>query len=375
MSRIAIVTPSTDETKGGVERFAVQVAGIAERAGHSVSVVSPRTTRRAAGRLGLGPLVESARARSQVKATKPDLVITNGALGATFGRRFPRIHVYHGVTLARWRILPPTDRLRFRLRYTAQLATAELLSGFGAYRVTVSDRTAREVGTFLHFEVHKVIENGVDTQLFKPSGKATARRLLGLPLEQRIALTVGGNEYRKGADIFLGACHAAGWLPVCAGTEIPGAINLGRLSSEKLALAYSAGDAVIFASRYEAASLALLEALACGAIPLVSNVGSVGSLLDRLPSFSECLVEVDEPSVAEKLRQLAESPARFARSAEAASDLVRRDHSLQRLEQEWTSLLGASIPDSSSRPPDERSRGRDRARPSPSRSDFFGRVG
>ena len=360
MSRIAIVTPSTDETRGGVERFAVQVAGIAERAGHSVTVVSPPITRRAAGRVGLGPVVESARAQRQVMAIEPDLVITNGALGAAFGRRFPRIHVYHGVTLARWRILPPTDRLRYRVRYTTQLTTAEMLSGVGAYRVTVSDRTAREVETFLHFDVHEVIENGVDTQLFKPSCKTTARGLLGLPAEHRIALTVGGNEYRKGADIFVGACGAAGWLPVCAGNEIPGAVNLGRLDSDTLALAYSASDAVIFASRYEAASLALLEALACGAIPLVSNVGSVDSLLDRLPSFSEFLIEVNEQSVAGKLRQVAESPDRFGRSATAASDLVRKDHSLQRLEQEWTALLGAAIPDGSSRSPDGWSRGRER---------------
>jgi glycosyltransferase involved in cell wall biosynthesis len=375
MSRIAIVTPSRNETRGGVERFAVQLAGIAERAGHSVTVVSPRAAQRTAGRLGLGPVVESARARSQTMATKPDLVITNGALGATFGRRVPRIHVYHGVTLARWRILPPTDRLRYRLRYTTQLTTAELLSGFGAYRVTVSNRTAREVETFLHFGVHKVIENGVDTHLFKPSCKATARRLLGLPLEPRIALTVGGDEYRKGADIFLGACEAAGWLPVCAGSPIPGAVNLGRLGSEELALAYSSSDAAIFASRYEAASLALLEALACGAIPLVSNVGSVGSLLDRLPSFSECLVEVDEQSVAEKLRQVADSPDTFATYAAAASDLVRRDHSLQRLEQEWTSLLGAAIPHSSSRSRGRWRRGRERSRRSPSRASFFRRGG
>jgi glycosyltransferase involved in cell wall biosynthesis len=293
--------------------------------------------------VGLGPIVESGHARRGTIALRPDLVITNGALGAAFGGGLPRIHVYHGVTLARWSILPPTDRLRYRIRYTTQLSAAEMLSGIGAYRVTVSERTAREVQSLLHLDVHKVIENGVDTEGFKPMDRATARDRLGLPLEGRIALTVGGDEYRKGADIFVPACTAAGWRPVCAGHPIPGAVNLGRLDSERLALAYNACDAVIFASRYEAASLALLEALACGAIPLVSNVGSVSTLLKRAPEFSDCLIEVDQQVVAEKLRQVAAEPDRFRRSATAVSSVVRTDYSLQRVEQEWAGLLEHAI--------------------------------
>jgi glycosyltransferase involved in cell wall biosynthesis len=226
-----------------------------------------------------------------------------------------------------------------------------MLSGIGAYRVTVSERTAREVERLLRLDVHKVIENGVDTALFTPTGKSAARRRLGLPPEPRIALTVGGDEYRKGADIFVAACTAAGWLPLCAGSPIPGAVNLGRLDSETLASAYSASDAVIFASRYEAASLALLEALACGAVPLVSNVGSVGSLLKRSPELAECLIDVDQQAVAAKLRELAAAPERFRRAASAAANVVRMDYSLQRVEQEWAVLFDAVISNCMSRPP------------------------
>jgi glycosyltransferase involved in cell wall biosynthesis len=287
-------------------------------------------------------LVESGWARKLTVRLQPDLLVTNGALGAAFGSRFPRIHVYHGVTLARWRILPPTDRLRYRLRYTAQLASAELFSGIGAYRVTVSERTAGEVERLLRLRVHRVIENGVDTEVFTPLSRRTARRLLRLPEGGRIALTVGGDEYRKGADIFVAACRAAGWLPVCAGNHLAGALNLGRLDPRSLALAYNASDAVIFASRYEAASLALLEALSCRAVPLVSNVGSVPSLLKRSPSLSECLIDVETRSVADKLNQIAASPQRFQAAAADVSEVVRSDLSLKVVEDEWTSLLASA---------------------------------
>jgi glycosyltransferase involved in cell wall biosynthesis len=153
----------------------------------------------------------------------------------------------------------------------------------------------------------------------------------------------GCNEYRKGADIFVPACTAAGWLPVCAGNPIPGAVNLGRLDSESLALAYNTCDAVIFASRYKAASLALLEALACGAMPLVSNVVSVGTLLRRAPEFSDCLIEVNQRVVAEKLGQVAADPDRFRRSAAAVSNVVRTYYSLRKVEQSrWLRVRGRS---------------------------------
>jgi glycosyltransferase involved in cell wall biosynthesis len=201
---------------------------------------------------------------------------------------------------------------------------------------------ARDVARYLGYPVHQVIENGVDTTTFAKAPKDLALAELRLPPGRKIALTVGGRDFRKGSDVFVTACKAAGWLPVAAGSRLDGAHNLGVLDSRRLALAYSCSDAVVFASRYEGASLAVLEALACGAVSLMTNVGSVPTLLERCSGLSRCLIDVSVPSVATKLREIAADPGEFSDIARSAEAMVRSSYSTQSFEHAWGELFDSS---------------------------------
>ena len=342
--RLVIVTPSRDRSAGGVERFCHLVAGVAGEDGWEVHLVEPDRLRPRVARTGLGPLIASGSLRRQCRQLRPDLIVTNGWLGAWFGRSWPRVHVFHGTMPGRWGAFGPGDSLRYRLRLTVGSGLAEMVAGIGAYRVAVSSGAAAEVRRWFRYDVHEVVDNAVDTALFRPLPAAAARRQLGLSETERYALLVGNTEHRKGSDLLVAACRQAGWTAVTAGGELPGARSLGRLDGEHLVQAYNSADAVVFPSRYEGASLGLLEALACGATVLMSEVGSVPMLVGRLPALRDCVVDPSVEGLARGLRRVATDPAHYRDVAGQAQELVRRQLDLEAFAAHWREVLRRSAP-------------------------------
>lgn len=337
---VSVVTPSLDTRVGGVERFTRSVEEALSR-DWSVELLPvhsrvPRNVARVGGRF----LWESRAAAAAANARDQELLITNGTLGWGAARATPRIHVFHGTMPAAMKAnvtLPWRERLRGRVGG----GLAERLSARNAVPVAVSQSAAEEARRLYGLEVHRVIENGVDCDLFRPRDRREARDRLGLRPDARLALFVGRAEPRKGADIAQRAAELAGFeLAVAGARAVPGAAHLGLLSPEELAWAYSAADCVVFPTRYEACSYVVLEALAAG-VPLITTpVGWARDLDQRVPGYKPLMVAPEASAIAAAMRHTLTD---LTDVSAAARELVLEHNCLPRFAEQWRSLVRETL--------------------------------
>jgi teichuronic acid biosynthesis glycosyltransferase TuaC len=168
----------------------------------------------------------------------------------------------------------------------------------------------------------RVIENGVDADLFRPLDRQEARRSLGLPEEGPLVVSVGTLAPRKGFHLVMEAMSLLKdrWpdlrFAVVGGAGAEGAMEKGlrdiavRLGvadrvvfagarqREELAAWYSAADVFVLASAHEGCPNVVLEALACGT-PVVAT--PVGNVLELVPAAAGRVVPREVPALAEAL--------------------------------------------------------------------------
>jgi len=317
-----LVSPDVSNAAGGVERMCALLARVLEERGWRTTTVGPTAEpTQWQFRLALGPLVRSRSAAREVYAREPDLLVTNGYMGAGYGRgahsdgsagsasalhRVPRIHVYHGTSVGAVRAVGSTVTRRERIRHLIGHASAEALSARGTSAVVcVSDSAAREARRFYRVRGARVIANGIDTEVFSPQPREQARERLELTADGRYALFVGRLDEGKGARLLTAACERTGYELLVAGRDAGAeAINLGVLAPKELAVAYSAADCVLFPSLYEACSYVVLEALACGVPLITTRVGWMPTLLAAVPEYERMCVEPVLEQLVERLREL-----------------------------------------------------------------------
>lgn len=139
-----------------------------------------------------------------------------------------------------------------------------------------------------------VIYNGIDIEIFKPSHKTEARKILNLPLDKKIVLflaVAGGantwkgwvytkdviDRYQNRSDILF--LNVGNFVDVSAQGNIEYRKHIS--DPKELALYYSATDALLYSSIADNFPLVILEAMACG-LPIVSfKVGGVGEVLEH----------------------------------------------------------------------------------------------
>jgi len=291
--RIAMVSyglPVEHEKRGGIERVAHALAqGLAER-DHDVVVLSydPRPSgaryqvrelpwKRFVStwlglRLTMGYL-------GNVLAVLPDysgfdaIVAHGDSLLLPLARR-PLVRILHGSALGE--ALSSTSPGRFLLQcgvYVQELLTALMQSG----TVAVSENTRRS-NPF----VRRVIANGVDTRIFRPT-----------PAEKTLwpsMVFVGALDGRKRGrfllEVFSTAVrpvHPTAELMFVGpqGPAMPGVTYYTGVSDEQLASLYRRAWVYASPSTYEGFGLPYLEAMACGtAVVATSNPGSLEVLAD-----------------------------------------------------------------------------------------------
>jgi glycosyltransferase involved in cell wall biosynthesis len=203
-----------------------------------------------------------------------------------------------------------------------------------------------------------LIPNGVDCQRFAPVSaerRAELRRQLGWPLERPIVLFAARLAYQKAVDILLHSWKQVHErnpqaLLVLAGT--------GALREEMEALChalglddavrfmgwvettqplYQAADVYVLASRSEGLSMALLEAMACGLPPVVSNIpGNADVVVEEQNGL---LVQPeDEAGLAAALERVLRDAALRARLATAARESIARQYSADLMNQRYARL-------------------------------------
>jgi glycosyltransferase involved in cell wall biosynthesis len=127
-----------------------------------------------------------------------------------------------------------------------------------------------------------VIHYGLDTEVFRPVHRATARDLLQIPVDRPVVCFAASyvNDSRKGMQPLVEALQQSRQDPFLLtwGQTYPEGLSgvahrhLGAIGNEQfMALAYSAADLFVMPSLQEAFGQTALEATACG-VPVVAFV-------------------------------------------------------------------------------------------------------
>jgi glycosyltransferase involved in cell wall biosynthesis len=145
-----------------------------------------------------------------------------------------------------------------------------------------------------------VIPNAIDIEMYRPTDKLTARKMLRLPPDRKIILfgaLRATSETRKGYHLLQPALRMLGntatgrdALTVILGASQPAeppdfgmeSVFLGTLSDDvSLGLAYSAADVFVAPSTQENLSNAVMESLACGTPVVAFNIGGMPDMIEH----------------------------------------------------------------------------------------------
>jgi glycosyltransferase involved in cell wall biosynthesis len=222
----------------------------------------------------------------------------------------------------------------------AAIATLGRATARGADAITAySERVLTELGALAPSVRLERIENGVDTELYRPPAAGERERLRAELRwdEAPRALFVGRAVAKKGLDLALDAARAGGGAFRLAVVAPRGAMPaaaphvdaLGALPRERVAEVYRAADAFLLPSRGEGFPLSVQEAMASG-LPVV---------LAHDPSYVETLagagdgarlVEPSPRALAEELTRLTGDPEAAAAAGRAALAHARTSFSWDR---------------------------------------------
>jgi glycosyltransferase involved in cell wall biosynthesis len=158
---------------------------------------------------------------------------------------------------------------------------------------------AKMVALGANKDTTRELGNGVDTELFRPENRLTARQALGIPEDAQMVLTVAALIPLKGHRFLISAISELApkypkLMVYCAGSgselhhleQQVKAAGLqdrikfaGQRPYDELRLWYSAADVSCLASSREGWPNVLLESLACGTPVVATDVGAVTEIL------------------------------------------------------------------------------------------------
>jgi len=140
----------------------------------------------------------------------------------------------------------------------------------------------------------KVIYNGIDENVFIPTAKSFARKMLNLPLNKKILLFSASGSIKnpqKGGKYIIEAYNRLKnndeYLFINLGSDKPGRkknwIDITYIhDEEKLALYYSAADLFIYPSQAEVFGLVIAESMACQTPVIAFNNSAIPELIRHM---------------------------------------------------------------------------------------------
>jgi glycosyltransferase involved in cell wall biosynthesis len=229
---------------------------------------------------------------------------------------------YAAVLAGRWLRVPVTITLRgTELRHGRIPALRRRLTWAlnGASRVFAVSESLRQIALSLGTppERVRVVGNGVDLTKFRAVDKQEARRSLGLPIDAKVIISVGGLVERKGFHrvldcmpallqrfprlvyLIVGGPSAEGdWSQRLAHQSERLGLGrhvrfLGALPSSELPLPLSAADVFVLATTNEGWANVFLEAMACELPVVTTSVGGNAEVVSD--SSLGVIVPPDDP--------------------------------------------------------------------------------
>lgn len=352
--KIAVVRPYFTESKGGAERYAVELARGLVALGHSIHVFAYRWDRPEAAGVAyhrvwmprkpawLRVLIFHWNLRRRLVHTDYDAV-----LGLT--PFWPQMVFWLGDGLySVWtRVAWPSPVIR-RLMCLKRAVMAvnlwmerKILCGATPQLIANSKLVQRQA--VRHYGVPQeriaVVYPGVDTKRFHPGVRQqwrdATRRQLGVGDQEVALLFVSNNFQRKGLDLLIGALAAlkdedTAYRMIVVGA---GRVTLFRRLARRLGVEqkiifiglvdrieryYGAGDVFVLPTRYDPCAGACLEAMACG-LPVVTTTTNGASELiqDGTDGFVLAPAKI-ATQLPNRLRQLSAPHRRAAMGALAA---------------------------------------------------------
>jgi len=227
------------------------------------------------------------------------------------------------------------------------------LSGRGKTIVSVSKSTAEGVKRYFKLKTHAVIENAVDTDLFKPRvEKNQLRKRFGLPVNQFLGLFVGRAEYGKGIDILQKIVpqldSETSLIMVLSGKKftLEKSFCLCNVPYIDMPLLYSACDFFILPSRYEGCSFSVIEAMASGLPILISRVGHTREISKKESRLAEFVLEDLDPDLfVKKINQLKNNEKLRRELGRREREYVLKNNSLEIFKEKWLNLVKSLVAD------------------------------
>jgi UDP-glucose:(heptosyl)LPS alpha-1,3-glucosyltransferase len=192
-----------------------------------------------------------------------------------------------------------------------------------------------------------VLHNGVDMEKYNmvdDEERRKLRKMLGIDEDTIVFTFVGADPYRKGFDKLLKALKnvkirnyivlAVGFIPDTNILNMSKGLNtrfLGKIEEDHLVKIYNITDFMMLLSRYDPFPLVTLEAMASGAIPIVSPMvgaseiiehGVNGFVIVNEDELVELLETINRASL-EDLRKKARETALKYSWTDIASNLIR----------------------------------------------------
>jgi glycosyltransferase involved in cell wall biosynthesis len=310
--RIFVLTSSSPDRPGGVERLVREMETKCELQGYAVQVFHagnslPARFRDASSKV-MRRLSDTLVGYYVGRAAKNHLtgdvvaIISHGPVGwypFSIGNvSTKRIHFYHGTY---WgvadAIRPFIHRRGYQyLKWWAAMVL-EKLSGRGKLLLSNSDQTSEEIRRRFHREC-RTVWLPMDIKRFSPKEMAVCRRAFHLPENKPVGLFAGSLEPHKGFPIvrvLLESFPNIHWALLIRGRQpldlVPrsNVTLLSDVNDDELPLLYSSADFCICPSRYEPFGYVVAEALACGT-PVISSLTGASRLFLSEPPLDQLLV-------------------------------------------------------------------------------------
>jgi glycosyltransferase involved in cell wall biosynthesis len=133
----------------------------------------------------------------------------------------------------------------------------------------------------------KVVHLPISENFIRIVDKQQARKMLGLPLDKKIILSISNLQWRKNLRGILKTMDLLGSDYVLArvGPDVGGSICFEKIDDNKLNLLYNAVDALFYPSFYEGFGYVPLEAAKVGIPVVLSDISVFHEVLGEYPVY------------------------------------------------------------------------------------------